>query len=97
MKRYTKAQRHEIYKKALVKYKHRQNCHYSLGLCWAISESMGDDFDDFYYEELIPMFPEFAKFKPKNGDTRWWPMGKTAPRIAALKAMIEQTKPKRKI
>jgi hypothetical protein len=94
--KYTKAQRHAIYKKALKFYREGiKDPKFTYGLCYVIEKAAGTNCEN--YSELFPFFPEWIKQMPQvHPDNYWWKRSESAPRIAALKAMIKQTAPKKK-
>jgi len=95
MKKPTKAQRHQIYKDAILYLtnKNRQ----SLGICSAIYRALSDDKAKFWdsYEHMS-YFPEVLRRKPENitNMTYWWVVPNIKIRIKVLEECIEETTPK---
>ncbi len=86
MKELTKADRHEIYKRAKELYLGGPG----VGMCYLIS-----------YTSLIPqhlvtsVFPELILLKPENKseDEYWWPPDNREVRLKKFDKIIEQTAP----
>jgi hypothetical protein len=104
METLTKAERHEIYKLALIYYKNQIKDDSNSGMCKPLDQTIIDlkiDYDwekyDYYYKYLHDLLPEFAKIKPdtikENEDWFWWDTKNTKIRIKMFKLLIEQTKP----
>ncbi len=100
MKYKTKLQRKKIYEKAsdmlnadIQRKGVRSYCFPNV--CLYISDLAYDnichDGFDFYNHNVVTLFPELLKQKPKDkvdGES-WWPKNQTKPRIKALKAAIK--------
>jgi hypothetical protein len=94
--KYTKAQRHAIYKKALKHYKETDS--FFVGLCWIICRVAQIPISTANYKTLPVLFPEFKNHKPKKRVSPfdyWWPLDDSQSRIIALRIMIKQTAPKK--
>lgn len=90
-KEFTSVRRLELYKKALrrIEQSVRTKGHYSMGLCFAISEELT------YYEpspyDNMEAYPELIKYRPeKLTNDYWWTPGDFKPRIAVLKSIIAE-------
>lgn len=84
---FTKKQRHEIYKTALVLIR---DPYYNY-ICKALS--IAANIENWY--GISDLFPEFKSFEPegdyKTNGVGWWDYGKEI-RISVLEQCIEQTK-----
>lgn len=88
--KYTKEQRHKIYKKALKRFSIGE-----LFLCHAIQSALGIPWD--YPDTILKSFPEIWRHRPKNRPGRvWFEIDGREQRITILHKAIQQTKPKTK-
>lgn len=83
--RYTKSQRHQVYKKALALLGQLEKQTKPAFLCRIIEQITKIDFMD-----VCQHFPELSLFDP--GETCWWPMFEYNKRATALMFCIEMTK-----
>lgn len=92
MKKPTKAERHQIYKDALIIFEDG----YSIGLCSAIHRSLSYDTLNWGPYGCMSFFPELWKRKPigVKKDDYWWKVGDKISRIRILKECIEESTPK---
>ena len=87
----TKEQRHEVYKRALVKFNAGRRY-----MCDAITDVVQELYDEWYgYASVVQDFPEFAAMKPKRTYDMWgwFPDYEKAKRIKILTDCINLTKP----
>lgn len=92
MTKFTKKQRHELYKAALERIVTRKN---NYG-CDALHEVANDSTQEtILYAEIITVFPEFRRCKPidRKHFQSWWPDGDVSARIDAFEKCIRQTRP----
>ena len=102
MSKYTKQERHEIYKEAkkihLKDIKRSKECLYSLdGMCSNLGAAIYKIHKHSYIklEEMVENLPEFLALKPKyvNIDNYWWNKSNTSRiRITKYDLIIKQTK-----
>ncbi len=90
--KYTKRQRHSIYKKALIFYKNGNQKGYSYYLCWALAKSTGSEGN----MANIGEYPELFAKKPKRTYQRssiWWSTDNRKSRERVLMEAIKETAP----
>lgn len=96
---FTKAERHEIYKRAKVEYLNLLERYYFSGMCYAIDKAMAFIYESFHVVDPRPMLTEFTDQKPEDNkfDPFWWHKFDTESRIKAFDAMIAATAPRNRI
>lgn len=97
--KFTKKQRHEIYKvaKKMLSYRISKG-YYSMGLCTLIERATYKLYAKWIMFEnepnLLNEFPEFAAAKPEEAGVFWWDRDNVAIREEKLDQFIKITKPK---
>lgn len=104
MSKYTKQERHEIYKEAKrvhvadIEFSKRHNFNID-GMCFNLSQSlMNLNHESIFtkHDEILDLLPEFLQLKPKNKNKLgfWWIRKNSSTiRIKNYDLIIEQTKP----
>lgn len=89
--KYTKRQRHSIYKKALAFYKNGNTEGYNYYLCWALAKANGSknmaNLED--YPELFAKKPR----RPYQNSSVWWSTDNRKSRERVLMEAIKETAP----
>jgi hypothetical protein len=96
MKKPTKAERHQIYKRTLVLYLTQI---YWRGLCYHIKNVLPNDVCEMWSPySYITFYSELLKRKPKDKSIHdyWWDTKDRNIRIKVLEECIEETAPKSK-
>lgn len=95
--KYTKQQRHKIYKTALKNYKQAYDS--DTGICFYLTKAQLLGIDEDNYSLLPERFPEFKQTMEELKsivNAYWFPVSDRNSRIALLKKWIKETAPKKK-
>ena len=95
--KFTKQQRHEIYKLAyeLYKKRHQSEIYVYCGMCHHLDRAIEKLHNKvFLYTALNKKLPEFKELKPAYKDIHefWWDKDDDVSRYSAFEKIIEQTK-----
>ena len=104
---FSRIQRHEIYKRALIEYENFEKWGCDSGLCYALYRGMiscreAGLLNNVAWPKKNPcyttaLYPEFELYRPERENGWWWPREDREVRREVMSVLIEFTDPENEI